>query len=114
MEKLERRFGTFTRDLEELAEWLEEHHVTHLVMEATGVYWKPVWNVLEGRFDLMLVNPPHSTIILTGLHQATAIFIKSFIKTRNALTYASSHSPQRDMRSTAVIATLRQKTLKAK
>ena len=59
MEKLERRFGTFTRDLEDLAEWLEEHHVTHLVMEATGVYWKPVWNVLEGRFDLMLVNPQH-------------------------------------------------------
>jgi transposase len=58
-EKLERRFGTFTRELEDMAEWLEEHQVTHVVMEATGVYWKPVWNVLEGRFDLMLVNPQH-------------------------------------------------------
>ena len=58
-EKLERRFGTFTHQLEELAEWLEEFGVTHVVMEATGVYWKPVWNVLEGRFDLMLVNPEH-------------------------------------------------------
>jgi transposase len=59
MEKLERRFGTFTRDLEDLAEWLAQHQVTHLAMEATGVYWKPVWNVLEGRVDLMLVNPQH-------------------------------------------------------
>lgn len=58
-EKLERRFGTFTQELENLAEWLAEHHVSHVVMEATGVYWKPVWNVLEGSFDLMLVNPQH-------------------------------------------------------
>ena len=59
VEKLERRFGTFTQELEDLAEWLAEHHVSHVVMEATGVYWKPVWNVLEGSFDLMLVNPQH-------------------------------------------------------
>jgi transposase len=59
VEKLERRFGTFTSQLEELADWMEEHHVTHVAMEATGVYWKPVWNVLEGRFELMLVNPQH-------------------------------------------------------
>ena len=59
VEKLERRFGTFTQELEDLAAWLAEHQVTHVVMEATGVYWKPVWNVLEGCFDLMLVNPQH-------------------------------------------------------
>lgn len=58
-EKLERRFGTFTRELEQLAAWLEEQQVTNVVMEATGVYWKPVWNVLEGGFELMLVNPQH-------------------------------------------------------
>jgi transposase len=57
VEKLERRFGTFTSELEDLAEWLEQHAVTHVVMESTGVYWKPVWNVMEGRFELMLVNP---------------------------------------------------------
>jgi transposase len=57
--KLERRFGTFTRELEDMAAWLSEHQVTHVVREATGVYWKPVWNVLEGCFDLMLVNPQH-------------------------------------------------------
>lgn len=59
VEKLERRFGTFTSELEQLAEWLEEQQVTHVAMEATGVYWKPVWNVLEGRFELLLVNPQH-------------------------------------------------------
>ena len=59
LEKLERRFGTFTGELEDMAAWLAEHKVTHVVMEATGVYWRPVWNVLEGRFDLMLVNPQH-------------------------------------------------------
>ncbi|MFN7999406.1 MAG: IS110 family transposase [Bryobacteraceae bacterium] len=58
-EKLERRFGTYTGELEELAGWLAEHRVTHVVMEATGVYWRPVWNVLEGRLELMLVNPQH-------------------------------------------------------
>lgn len=59
IEKLERRFGTFTWELEDLVSWLAEHQVTHVAMEATGIYWKPVWNVLEGHFDLMLVNPQH-------------------------------------------------------
>jgi transposase len=59
VQKLEQRFGTFTAQLEELADWIEEHQVTHVSMEATGVYWKPVWNVLEGRFELTLVNPQH-------------------------------------------------------
>lgn len=56
-QKLEQRFGTYTKQLEQLAAWMEEQGVTHVVMEATGVYWKPVWNVLEGRFELLLVNP---------------------------------------------------------
>jgi transposase len=59
LEKSERRFGTFTRELEDMVTWLSEHNVTHVAMEATGVYWKPVWNVLEGHFELMLVNPQH-------------------------------------------------------
>jgi transposase len=42
-----------------LADWLREHEVTHVVMEATGVYWRPVWAILEGQFELMLVNPHH-------------------------------------------------------
>ncbi len=54
-----RLFGTFTRDLLALADWLRECGVTHVVMESTGVYWKPVWHILEGQFELMLVNAQH-------------------------------------------------------
>ena len=54
-----RRFGTMTRDLLELADWLQCHHVTHVAMESTGVYWKPVWNILEGQFEVVLVNAQH-------------------------------------------------------
>lgn len=52
-----REFGTMTRDLLELADWLTAHGVTHVAMEATGVLWKPVWNILDGQFNLLLVNP---------------------------------------------------------
>ncbi len=54
-----RSFGTMTRDLRALADYLQKLGVTHVAMEATGVLWKPVWNVLEGRFTLLLVNPRH-------------------------------------------------------
>jgi transposase len=50
-------FGTMTRDLLRMSEWLTAHGVTHVAMESTGVLWKPVWNVLEGSFELLLVNP---------------------------------------------------------
>jgi transposase len=53
-----RRFSTATRDLLELADW-SGHGVTHVAMEATGVYWKPVWHILEGRFELTLANAAH-------------------------------------------------------
>jgi transposase len=52
-------FGTMTKDLRALAGNLQMHGVTHVAMEATGVLWKPVWNILEGRFTLLLVNPRH-------------------------------------------------------
>jgi transposase len=54
-----RSFGTMTGDLRALADYLQSLGVTHVAMEATGVLWKPVWNVLEGRFTLLLVNPRH-------------------------------------------------------
>ncbi len=54
-----RRFGTMTRDLLELADWLQSQQVTHVAMESTGVYWKPVWNVIEGQFEVVLVNAQH-------------------------------------------------------
>ena len=54
-----RRFPTTTRGLIGLAEWLEAAECTHVAMEATGVYWKPVWHILEGRFQLILANAAH-------------------------------------------------------
>jgi transposase len=54
-----RTFGTTTNDLFALADWLGSHDCTHVAMEATGVYWKPVWHLLEGRFELVLANAQH-------------------------------------------------------
>jgi len=54
-----RTFGTRRRVLLELRAWLEELGITHVVMEATGSYWRSVWQVLEGRLELTLANPAH-------------------------------------------------------
>jgi transposase len=54
-----RTFGTMTCDLLALSDWLAEQGVEHVAMESTGVYWKPVFNILEGRFAVMLVNAQH-------------------------------------------------------
>ncbi len=54
-----RTFPTMTRDLLALSDWLAEHGVTHVAMESTGVYWKPVFNLLGGRFQVILVNAEH-------------------------------------------------------
>ena len=59
-EVLEERVGTFTQQLEHLGDWLKEHKVKQVAMESTGVYWIPIWNVLERAkygLRLMLVNP---------------------------------------------------------
>ena len=55
-------FGTFTAELERLRDWLQKHKVNHVAMESTGVFWIPVWNVLEqseAKFQLTLINPQH-------------------------------------------------------
>ena len=54
-----RTFRTMTRDLEALRDWLREAGVTHVGMESTGVYWRPVYSVLEGCFDLIVGNARH-------------------------------------------------------
>lgn len=54
-----RSFGAFTQDIEDLADWLRAHQVTHVAMESTGVYWKPVFNVLGEEFEILLVNARH-------------------------------------------------------
>ncbi len=55
-----RTFGTMTEQILTLADWLAEQGVTHVAMESTGVYWKPVWNLLEsGPYEMLLVNAQH-------------------------------------------------------
>jgi transposase len=54
-----RSFATTTSALVELQEWLTLHGVTHVAMEATGVYWKPVWHLLEEHLELVLANAQH-------------------------------------------------------
>lgn len=51
-----REFGTTTKELLALLDWLSSHGITHAAMESTGVYWKPVWHILEGAFSLTLGN----------------------------------------------------------
>lgn len=59
LDKQVRTFGTTTKELLALAQWLTEVAVTHVAMESTGVFWKPVWNILEDRFQILLVNARH-------------------------------------------------------
>lgn len=51
-----RQFGTMTGQILALGDWLAAQGVTHVAMESTGVYWKPIWNLLEGQFTLLLCN----------------------------------------------------------
>jgi transposase len=62
VETVEATFPTFTEDLEELRDWLVRNRIQRVAMESTGVYWRPVWNVLErkpAKLDLVLLNPQH-------------------------------------------------------
>ena len=54
-----RTFGTMTSELLELSDWLVSQGVTYVAMESTGDYWKPVFNFLEGTFQVSLVNAQH-------------------------------------------------------
>lgn len=54
-----RTFETFTADLLALSDWLQTHAVTHVAMESTGEYWRPIYNILEGNFEVLLVNAQH-------------------------------------------------------
>jgi transposase len=59
VEKHRASFGTMTPDLLALSDWLKAHGVTHVAMESTGVYWRPVYQLLEGQFTLLVANAQH-------------------------------------------------------
>jgi len=54
-----RTYSTMTSDLEDLKSWLKGHGVTAIAMESTGVYWKPIFNIMEDEFEVVLANPQH-------------------------------------------------------
>src|SRR5205807_2376263 len=54
-----RQWSTLTRDVRAMSDWLTAQGVTHVAMESTGVYWKPLYHILEGRFTVLLVNAQH-------------------------------------------------------
>lgn len=56
---IRKRFGTMTHELLDLVRWLKEHGITHVVMESTGVYWKPVYNLLRPCCEVWIVNAQH-------------------------------------------------------
>lgn len=58
-QKETRVFGSMTKDILALADWLTGAGCTHVAMESTGVYWKPIFNLLEGQFEVILANAQH-------------------------------------------------------
>ena len=58
-QKQTQTFGTTIRDLMKLSEWLLSQGCTHVAMESTGIYWKPVYAILEGAFQLVVANAQH-------------------------------------------------------
>jgi transposase len=56
-EKIEKKFGVSTREINQLSVELKSHYVSEVCMESTGIYWKPIWHLLEDHFRLYLVNP---------------------------------------------------------
>lgn len=97
-------YSTFTSSLIKLKEWLKKHGITHIAMESTGVYWKPVFNVLGDDFVILLVNarhvknvPGHKTdkkdsrwlvkLLLSGLLKASFIPERPFRELRDLTRY---------------------------
>jgi len=114
-----RTFETTTASLEALLGWLTESGCTHVAMEATGVYWKPVWNILsEGKFELMVANAAHiknvpgrktdmndamwiADLLACGLIRASFVpeqeiqELRSLLRTRKQLTREQTRHVQR-------------------
>src|SRR6266436_10417302 len=58
-QKERQTFSTMTVEICQMRDWLKSLGVTHVAMESTGVFWKPIYNVLEGHFELLVVNAQH-------------------------------------------------------
>jgi transposase len=107
-----RKFGTLTGELLELADWLAEGGVTQVAMESTGVYWQPIYHILEERFEIFLVNAQAvkrmpgrktdlkdaewlATLLQHGLLQASFIPPKEQRELRDLTRYRTSLKQER-------------------
>lgn len=99
-----KEFRAYTSSLKSLRDWCKTEHVTHVAMESTGVYWKPVYNVLEDAFEIILVNARHvknvpghktdkkdskwlSKLLLSGLLKGSFIPPKEIRELRDLIRY---------------------------
>lgn len=99
-----RQFDAYTSSLTELRDWCRENKVSHVAMESTGIYWKPVFNILEEDFEIILVNARHvknvpghktdkkdsawlSKLLLSGLLKASFIPTKEIRELRDLIRY---------------------------
>lgn len=106
-----RTFTGYTKDLLKLKDWLKELDITHIAMESTGIYWKPVFNILEEDFEILLVNarhvknvPGHKTdkkdsrwiakLLLSGLLKASFIPPKDIRELRDLFRYRKKLTSQ--------------------
>jgi transposase len=88
-----RQFGTTTRELLALADWLSHCGVTHVAMESTGVYWKPIFNILETQFAVVLANAAHlKNVPGRKIDTADCVWIATLL--RHGLIKASFIPPQ--------------------
>ncbi len=99
-----RSFDAFTKSIEKLRDWLKKIGITHIAMESTGVYWKPVYNILEEDFEILLANARHlksipgnktdkkdskriAKLLLAGLLKGSFIPVKTVREMRDLTRY---------------------------
>ena len=59
IKEITKTYSGFTESIELMREWLKDNKITHIAMESTGIYWKPIYNILESEFEIILVNARH-------------------------------------------------------
>ncbi|MEB2309952.1 MAG: transposase [Candidatus Brocadiaceae bacterium] len=106
-----RTYSTFTNDLVKLKEWLKGNGITHVAMESTGIYWKPVYNILEEDFEVVLVDARHIKHVPSG---KTDVCDSEWLckLLRNGLV-KDSFVPERDMRELRDLTRYRKKLVQA-
>jgi len=124
-----RSFSTYTRSLISLRDWLKKHGITHIAMESTGVYWKPVYNILGDHFQVLLVNSRHvknvpgrktdqkdsqwlAQLLLAGLLKASFIPNREIRELRDLVRYKTKLTHQISSEKNRVIRILEDANIK--